>query len=95
MSAGMYGADPEQLSTLGSKLSGQVEVIDGIITLVTTQLSSTVWQGPARTQFEGDWSEKFLPSLNGMKASFGAVGLECSQRALNLAQLMGARASAT
>ena len=49
MPAGMYGADPEQLSALGSKLVAQNEPIAQIQTVVFTTLAGTTWQGPPAT----------------------------------------------
>ena len=89
MPAGMYGADPEQLSALGSKLVAQNEPIAEIQTVVLTTLAGTTWQGPARDLFETDWNDQFNPALNALKDAFTAAGNECTQRAILLAEVMG------
>ena len=94
MSAGMYGADPEQLSGLGKQLQAQNEAIAAIQSVVFTSLSGTTWQGPSRTQFEERWNSQFNPALNGLKDAFTAAGTECCTRALSLAQVMGASGGA-
>jgi uncharacterized protein YukE len=94
MSAGMYGADPEQLSGLGKQLQAQVDSIAAIQSVVFLALAGTTWQGPSRAQFEGRWNDQFNPALNGLKDAFLAAGTECCQRALSLAQVMGASPSA-
>ena len=80
MPAGMYGADPEQLSALGSKLVAQNEPIAQIQSVVMTTLAGTTWQGPARDRFEAEWNDQFNPALNALKDAFTAAGNECTQR---------------
>lgn len=94
MSAGMYGADPEQLTALGSKLLGQNEAIADIQAVVFTTFAGTTWQGPARAKFETEWNDQFNPALNALKDAFTAAGNECSQRAAALSQVMGVTATA-
>ena len=89
MPAGMYGADPDQLSTLGGKLIAQNEPIAGIQSLVLTTLAGTTWQGPARDKFETEWNDQFNPALNALKDAFTAAGNECTQRANSLRDVMG------
>jgi hypothetical protein len=85
----MYGADPEQLSALGTKLIAQNEPIAQIQTVVFTTLAGTTWQGPARDRFEAEWNDQFNPALNALKDAFAAAGNECIQRASQLTQVMG------
>jgi hypothetical protein len=94
MSAGMYGADPEQLSGLGKQLQAQVDEIGSIQAVVFTALGNTTWVGPARDEFEAGWNEKFNPALIGLKDAFTAAGTECCTRALDLAAVMGAKGGA-
>ena len=89
MPAGMYGADPEQLTGLGAKLVAQNEPIGEIQAVVFTTLAGTTWQGPARDKFETDWNDQFNPALNALKDAFTAAGNECTQRAASLTEVMG------
>lgn len=90
MSAGMYGADPEQLSGLGKQLQAQPEAIQGIRGVVLAALANTTWQGPARDKFGAEWDGQFNPALTKLEEAFTAIGTECCVRALSLAQVMGA-----
>ena len=56
----MIGADVEQLAGLGRTLSNQIESIDAVMSTVSRALGSTLWRGPARDQFESDWSGVFV-----------------------------------
>ena len=89
----MYGANPEELTALGNKLTAQVDVIATLISDVNGVLTSTTWQGPAREQFEAEWTGGFANSLKGLQDAFGAAGNECRSRATALQQVMGAAAS--
>ncbi|MBA3289652.1 MAG: hypothetical protein H0U21_16850 [Acidimicrobiia bacterium] len=83
------GADTEQLSALGGKLKSQQEVIDGVISTVSSALGNTIWEGPARQRFEGDWHNSFLPVLRNLNQAFQGAGTECQQRSAALAAAMG------
>jgi uncharacterized protein YukE len=86
----MYGANPDELTALGNKLTAQVDVIATLIGDVNGVLTSTTWQGPARDRFEGEWTGSFTSSLKALQDAFAAAGTECRSRAAALAQVMGA-----
>ena len=44
----MYGANPEQLATLGRTLNNQIEAINQLMSTVDGVLNGTAWTGPAR-----------------------------------------------
>jgi uncharacterized protein YukE len=85
----MIGADVEQLAGLGRTLSNQVQSIEAVMSTVTSALGNTLWRGPARDQFEADWSNVFVKTLNSLNEAFGAAGQDCSHRAGELARVMG------
>ena len=58
--------------------------IDQIVTAVRSALGNTVWQGPARERFEGEWRSSFEPALARMQEAFDAAGTECKARAAAL-----------
>ena len=85
----MYGANPEELAALGSKLKAQQSSIDGVISTVTGALSGTTWVGPAREQFESDWNGTFRSGLAKLNDAFGAAGQDCLNRSQALRSAMG------
>ena len=85
----LIGADVEQLASLGRTLSNQVQTIDAVISTVGSALGSTLWRGPARDQFESEWSSVFVKALRSLNEAFAAAGQDCSTRAAELARVMG------
>ncbi|HEY0519459.1 MAG TPA: hypothetical protein VGC84_08185 [Ilumatobacteraceae bacterium] len=87
----MYGANPEQLNGLGRSMKQQKMAIDGVISAVSASLAGTVWEGPARRQFESEWNTSFRTALNRLNESFEVVGTDCMNRSADLQRVMGAR----
>ena len=87
----MYGAVPEQLSGLGRSMKQQRMSIDGVISAVSAALAGTVWEGPARQHFEGEWNTTFKNALNRLNEAFEMVGTDCINRSVDLQRVMGAR----
>ncbi len=79
--SGLIGGDVDQLNHLGDQLKLKQGDIDQIISAVRSALGNTVWQGPARDRFEGEWHSSFEPALGQMKEAFDAAGTECKARA--------------
>lgn len=86
----MYGANPEQLASLGRSLQQQVGAIDGVMHAVSSALSGTRWEGPARDRFEQEWNTTFRAALARLNEAFQAAGADCIRRSAELARLMGA-----
>ena len=87
----MYGANPEQLNGLGRSMKQQRAAIDGVIGAVSSALAGTVWEGPARQQFEGYWNTTFKNALNRLNEAFEVAGTDCINRSADLQRVMGAR----
>ncbi len=87
----MYGAIPEQLSGLGRSMKQQRTMIDGVISAVGGALAGTVWEGPARQRFEGEWNTTFKSALNRLNEAFEVAGGDCINRSAELQRVMGAR----
>jgi hypothetical protein len=85
----MIGADVEQLAALGRTLTNQIQEINSVMSTVGNALANTLWRGPARDQFEADWSDVFVKALTSLNDAFGRAGQDCSNRATSLAQVMG------
>ena len=86
-----HGANPEQLTALGNTLRQQIQPIQTVVSTVTSVLSGTDWNGPARQQFENDWNTTFRTALDRLQQAFDAAGADCVKRAADLAMVMGAR----
>lgn len=87
----MYGANPEQLASLGRSLKQQITSIESVMSTVSSALSGTTWVGPARDQFESDWNTSFRTALNKLNQAFDAAGSDCVARSTDLQRVMGAR----
>jgi uncharacterized protein YukE len=87
----MYGANPEQLASLGRSLKQQITSIEGVVSAVSSALGGTTWVGPARDQFESDWNTTFRNALNKLNQAFDAAGGDCIARSNDLQRVMGAR----
>jgi uncharacterized protein YukE len=85
----MYGANPEQLSNLGSTLSRQIDAINQVMSSVDGVLDGTTWQGPARERFVGEWNGSFKSALAKLNDAFGMAGKDCTVRADELRRVMG------
>ncbi len=87
----MYGANPEQLASLGRSLQQQIHRIDSVLSTVTSALGGTTWVGPARDQFEEAWNTSFRNALQKLNEAFDAAGRDCIARSADLQRVMGAR----
>ena len=87
----MYGANPEQLASLGRSLKQQITSIEGVMNAVTSALGGTTWVGPARDQFENDWNTSFRTALGKLNQAFDAAGSDCIARSSDLQRVMGPR----
>lgn len=85
----MYGANPEQLESLGGALSRQVGAIESVMSTVTAALNGTTWVGPARDRFEQEWQGSFRTALGRLNEAFEAAGQDCRARAQELRRVMG------
>jgi uncharacterized protein YukE len=85
----MYGANPEQLTNLGTTLTRQIDAITQMMTTVDGVLNGTTWQGPARDRFVEDWNGSFKQALNRLTEAFDTAGRACITRSDELRRLMG------
>jgi hypothetical protein len=77
------GMVPEEVQSLGQLLTHTIPgEIDGIVTKITGQLSSTHWVGTDRQQFESDWHGTYTAQLNQVKQAL----LHFGQKAVAEAQ---------
>lgn len=59
----MYGADVAQLRQLSTQLSTKASDIEGIISQLTTAITSVEWMGPDANAFRSDWSSTHVAQL--------------------------------
>jgi uncharacterized protein YukE len=85
----MYGANPDELTSLGNTLSRQIDTITQVMSIVDSALNGTTWQGPARERFAGEWSGSFKQALGKLNEAFGLAGRDCVVRADELRRVMG------
>jgi uncharacterized protein YukE len=85
----MYGANPEQLATLGRTLTRQIDVIQQLTATIDGVLGGTTWQGPARERFQQEWNGSFKQALARLNEAFGAAGHDCVARSQELQRVMG------
>jgi uncharacterized protein YukE len=85
----MYGANPEQLTHLGTTLSRQIDAIASVMSSVDGVLDGTTWQGPARERFVEEWNGSFKQALNNLNEAFEMAGRDCVARADELRRVMG------
>jgi uncharacterized protein YukE len=85
----MYGANPEQLTNLGTTLNRQIDTISQLMGTVDSVLNGTTWQGPARERFVEDWNGSFKAALSKLNEAFGMAGRDCIARSDELRRVMG------
>ncbi len=85
----MYGANPEQLASLGRTLKQQIDPIQSLTSTVSSVLAGTSWTGPARDRFEQDWNATFRTALTRLAQAFESAGADCIARAGELQRIMG------
>lgn len=85
----VFGADPEQLASLGRILRQQMGTIDSVMGTVTSGLAGTAWTGPARDRFESEWNDTFRTALSRLMQAFDAAGADCLARSAELQRVMG------
>jgi len=87
----MYGANPEQLTHLGTTLNRQIDTIAQVMSTVDGVLGATAWTGPARDQFVEDWNGSFKQALGKLNEAFGLAGRDCITMSDELRRVLGAR----
>lgn len=85
----MYGANPEQLATLGRTLTQQIDHITQVMATVDGVLAGTTWTGPAQARFSEEWNGAFKQALGRLNEAFAAAGRDCVLRAEELQRVMG------
>jgi len=77
---GAIGGEIEQLSSLQSTFGNQSGAVEELTRVITTQLTNTVWQGPAADRFRGSWDGEFAPTLKRLAEALVEAGTEVGRR---------------
>ncbi|AEF36820.1 MULTISPECIES: WXG100 family type VII secretion target [Mycolicibacter] len=75
------GADTEQLRGLASKLNSESSTIKGIVSQLTSAVSSVNWQGPDATRFKEDWNSNHVKALNTVAEALSAAATAANKNA--------------
>ena len=74
------GADIAQLSSLSSSFKAQSGQVQTLISTINRQLGNTWWVGPAFDKFQGDWQNRFVPTLNSLSQALEVAGNDVEKR---------------
>lgn len=77
----IWGADVEQLRTLGSKLQAGAAEIEQQRSNLTRVLESTTWEGPDAQHFRSEWSGTHTAALNQVIQALKDAGVKATKNA--------------
>ena len=77
----IWGADVEQLRTLGTKLQAGASTIEQERSNLTRLLDSTVWKGPDANAFRSEWSGTHTSALNQVIQALRDAGHKATKNA--------------
>ncbi|MCG7592736.1 WXG100 family type VII secretion target [Mycobacterium sp. PSTR-4-N] len=59
----LYGADIEQVQQLSNQLNAKANDIQGIVSQLSSAISSVNWMGPDADRFRSDWQGQHVAQL--------------------------------
>ena len=77
----IWGADVEQLRTLGNKLKAGASEIEQQRTNLGRVLESTNWEGPDAQHFRSEWNGAHTSALNQVIQALKDAGTKATQNA--------------
>jgi uncharacterized protein YukE len=77
----IWGADVEQLRTLGSKLQAGAAEIEQQRSNLSRVLDSTTWEGPDAQHFRSEWSGTHTAALNHVIQALKDAGQKATKNA--------------
>ena len=77
----VWGADVEQLKTLGNKLQNGANEIEQQKTNLNNLLNSTQWMGPDADAFKQKWSGEHMTQLTRVAESLKEAGQKATRNA--------------
>jgi WXG100 family type VII secretion target len=76
----VIGGQIEQLQQLEVTFRNQAGNVETMTKGITSQLGSTLWEGPAADRFRTAWSSEFSPMLNKLVTALTEAGQEIDRR---------------
>jgi hypothetical protein len=77
----MWGADVNQLKTLGSKLQAGSQEIDNQRSMLTKVLEGTQWMGPDADKFRNDWNGEHVAALTRVSQALQQASQQAARNA--------------
>lgn len=77
----IWGADVEQLRTLGTKLQAGASEIEQQRTNLSRLLDSTTWEGPDAKHFRSEWAGTHTSALNQVIQALKDAGTKATKNA--------------
>ncbi|MDP5228432.1 MULTISPECIES: hypothetical protein [Arthrobacter] len=78
---GIWGADVNQLRTLGKKLQHGADVLNDQRTQLAATLNGTQWMGPDADSFRNEWDSVHFPALVNAAHALSEAGTRAAQNA--------------
>lgn len=79
--ANFTGMDIPAVRTLAKQLKGRADEIQTISQQLTSQLESTIWRGPDREQFQGEWNGRYRQALHTVVQGLEQASLDARRNA--------------
>jgi WXG100 family type VII secretion target len=77
----MLGGEIETMRALKGKLNEQSTTVATLTSTLDSQVSSTVWTGPAADRFRDMWNSQFKTTLNQLRQALDDAAREVDNRA--------------
>ena len=77
----IWGADVNQLKTLGTKLQAGSQEIDKQRSLLTKVLDSTQWMGPDAQKFRNEWNGEHVANLSRISQALQQASQQANRNA--------------
>lgn len=77
----VWGANIEQLRTLGKKMQKGADVLNDQRTTLSSSLNSTQWIGPDAEKFRTEWDSTHAPALSNAAHALSVAGTNAARNA--------------
>ncbi len=74
------GAELGELQSLRSTFDRNAQEVSQLSSTISSQVSSTYWEGPAAERFKGAWEGEFKPALAKLQEALREAGQEVQRR---------------